>query len=684
MTSPNPDQTLIERGVSPGQTIEDIYLQIMGEQPETAAAIGAEWAQAAELLRGTAKGIQAAADSLADWRSPEARNAYLERNDQVVSEINRVADNTDLVASALDNLSKVMAEGQRQIQELMEEYRQAVAAARAAVESRDYLGLLSDDSLAQYQAQAEAVVRAEYSRRAQMLAAVLGAQYAPSTALMNAATFEVQALNAVAHPGAFGQEPPPLPQIGDTQGPPGPPQLDTTIQQTIVTVVDPPQTELHEIKGFLVEEQPNSDPPPQFQGDPQVTNSPVTDPPGYDGGQPPVAEPAPPPPPQFDGQPPDAAPPPATDPTPPPAVDPTPPPALGDGVTAPPAADSGAVAPPVAGVIRPPGLGLVGPALAGGRLGAPPGVGAGLNGGLPGGGGLAGSRPPAFGVLGPRPPGGLLPPGAQGLPPGMSAMPPGGLHPGGPPNQQRRQPDRPPPGTLGLPGGGVPGVPGAAPPAPGSPAAAERRTDPHRPTGVTSSPQIDQAFTPPLAGVNPPVLGDPQRRRERLGRDLPPALMRLLNGGKAPEVGTPPILANRHANRRLTYTEQREAAQRALRERARELARRSAAPASVFAADLAENAPPVLEARPTGDQPVGPVTEVPDALRTRPVAPAPDPHLAPVPPADLAARRLGGDPADVAAPDVAVWEVETPGGPVVAAERPPRRETEPPALGLRG
>jgi hypothetical protein len=98
-----------------------------------------------------------------------------------------------------------------------------------------------------------------------------------------------------------------------------------------------------------------------------------------------------------------------------------------------------------------------------------------------------------------------------------------------------------------------------------------------------------------------------------------------------------------------------------------------------------------------GPAPVDPsatrITEVPAALRAhQPVPSAIDRHLRPEPPADRTTRRVVPErpapaPAEqpAAATDQEAWEVETPGGPVVASEQPKRRRGDPPpTLGTRG
>lgn len=696
MTQPGPvspidTSTLLESGVLSGQTIEVIYQQIMGEQPGTAGALGHEWHRAAQALRSAAEGVKAAAASLADWQSPAAKNAYLSRNDQVVSEMEANAENAQLVSTALYNLAMVMREGQTVMQEMWDAYQQELAAAAQSIPNGfDPVGVAPDiETVMSHEgllAAAQAEVRAKYNERARLFAAALGAQYAPSIALLHAATFNVQKMDAVSHPGAFGVDLPPIVNQGG-----GPGNQGTGGQQRR----DPPQFQQATVEGRL-EQKPRVDPPPRFDSsfDGQLNQQQqgAAPPPEFGSGQPPGAEPAAPPP-EFDGGQPPAAeppvPPPAFDAAPPPAAPGVvPPPALGEGgVVAPPA--GGVVAPPV-GVIRPPGFGVGAPGPGTGRPGLPPGLVTppGSGNGAPGGGvARLGSPPP--GALGVRPPGTVLPPGFQGGPPG-SVMPPGG-YPGAPTNApqrpaaDRRNPNQP--GALGptLPGTGVPAVPGAPAPASAGP---DRRADGQRTAASSPVPGAGEAFTPPVGALSPPVLGDPERRRSsRSDRLLPPALARLLNGSAAPSVGTPPVLVNQHAaGPRLTYTEQREAARRARRERARELARRRATPTSVFAADLPEGAPTVLAGRPVAEEPPADLVEVPRALRVEAPVELPESQAAPVPPPDLATRRVTADGAAPARPaDLDVWEVDTPGGPVVAGERPPRREVEPPPrLGAQG
>lgn len=186
---------------------------------------------------------------------------------------------------------------------------------------------------------------------------------------------------------------------------------------------------------------------------------------------------------------------------------------------------------------------------------------------------------------------------------------------------------------------------------------------------------VPEAFLPPT-GLGPPVLGDPQQQRQRARPGGPveaPRSTRSRPGGRSVGDGTPPILANsRLTGPRPTHTERRANERLAHQERMR---RFREVVTSVFAKDLPEGTTPVLEGRPTaaGGSATERMVEVPPALRAIQLAIERNRlRRAAQPPADQATRRLVTE--GPTTPDD--WEVETPGGPVVAGEQRRQRRSD--------
>jgi hypothetical protein len=194
---------------------------------------------------------------------------------------------------------------------------------------------------------------------------------------------------------------------------------------------------------------------------------------------------------------------------------------------------------------------------------------------------------------------------------------------------------------------------------------------------------VPEAFLPP-SGSGPPVLGDPQRQRQRGrpgGAAEAPFALRRVRGGPTIDGGTPPILSNPHqTGPRQTHTQRRAAERLTHQERMKrfqEMLRSSA-----FAKGLPEGTAPVLEGQPaeaTGGAATAPIAEIPPALRALRQAAERNRRRRPSQPADRAARRpVTEQPATPAAeqPAASAWEVETPGGPVVAGKQRRQRRPE--------
>lgn len=230
-----------------------------------------------------------------------------------------------------------------------------------------------------------------------------------------------------------------------------------------------------------------------------------------------------------------------------------------------------------------------------------------------------------------------------------------------------------PPGSIPPPPGGIPNQPkqqgkvlgqrpGMTPPPGGQTRAPEAARQQKSAPGT----EVPQAFQPPPP-TSAPVLDNKQRKRTRpgSGKETPTA-----QETSTPGV-TPPVLANPHrgAGPTRTYSEQR--ADRRARRQQRQ---------AEIAAGVSTGTAPVLGGR--FDQKPEVTAEAPITLRGREqVAAAPDQHARPAVHADRTARRKA-EPVT----EQSTWEVETPGGPVVAGteEKQQKYRPEPPnALGAR-
>lgn len=228
-------------------------------------------------------------------------------------------------------------------------------------------------------------------------------------------------------------------------------------------------------------------------------------------------------------------------------------------------------------------------------------------------------------------------------PPNTITPPPGGV-----PNQQKPQ-------------GKVLGQRASQTPPPGAQGRADNQT---RPANTAGGMEAQQAFQPPPA-PNAPVLGNQKGKRTR------PGSAKEAPAGQpvTPPNATSPVLSNRHRGTQAkTYGEQR--AER------RAWTRRQDTPE--IATDVPTGTAPVLTGRFTPAQDRS--EAAPITLRGRELTPeVRDRHAPPEIHADRTAR------APQPAPEQSTWEVETPGGPVVASgSKEKQYRPEPPnALGAK-
>jgi len=691
------------------QTIESIHWQLQNERPDNASTLSGTYSMVHIRIGMIQNGIVSAYNGLGDWTSPEAKDAFRQRVSRTYWDLHHIAQKVDEVRAALSDLAQVMQNGQTDMQDLYDEYLEAMSAWDAAkladadivpgeytygvqdlfptvgeVEEqylgRRISGIMSAD---------RDVFKAEWDRRAQEKRDQIGGTYTDAIGKLAGSIPIVRVLDTHPHPEISSSDPlPALPTTapGPSPGTPGTPAPPAPAPAPVPGQLLPAQ--------MVLTPAPPVPPPPQNPG------------PGPGPGQAPGGPEAPP----------------APAPTAPTA------PALPGG--------PGAGGPAGAPGLLAPGLAPVTP----GGLGTSP-----TRGQAPTAPSLIAATPNAntlstaltgvpadpAAAIGPQPPGSVITSPASAdlasppaLPPGMG-MPPGMGRPapGMPNRQQPQRPGEPAqqrgPGTPAMPalpelpgqaGGMPPGLPsmpampgqaGRMPPGAGMPPGAQpptrnQRTQQPTQPGLPGIPATTpQAFAPPTTGA-PPVLGNPQQRRGQRQPGSPAEAPPAAPGSRRPgtsgiDGGTPPILSNlRYTGPRPTHTEQRDARRHARRERTRRLA-------ELLKSQLTKGIPtgtaPVLEGPAPVDPAANRITEVPPALRARQPTPRTDDrHTRPEPPADRTTRRVLPErpaPATAERPptttDQEAWEVETPGGPVVASDKPkPRRSNPPPTLGTRG
>ncbi|TCP53583.1 hypothetical protein EV191_104150 [Tamaricihabitans halophyticus] len=612
-------------------------------------------------------------------------------------------------ATALTGLSTVAAQGQEDMEELYSDYLAAVEEAEAKEAERDIMNyrlpmailikMFSNTILPYY----ETVdgVKDMYDNKARELADGLATEYEPYLSLLRSGQPRVfEAVNAIAHPGAFGMPLPPGFGAGGAPPAPPPPAFGGA----------PP-------------------PAPAFGGAPRMAGAP----PAFGGAG---AAPAAPRlgsamrsgaglPPGFDGGG-------ANAPGGPPGLDAAGAPAGGMPGGAPlgPGMILGGSQAGSGDAARHGQAGY--PAFAGGSpsAGGAPAFGGDMGSWVPDGGATSAAGPPAGllpGTFQPAP--GMAPPGppsTSSLPPSMPSVPPpsgrvadpppGGAAPPTPPNSVTAPPpptvpaDPPqpsvpaspeltntpnslplsememPPGTMMPPGMGMPPPPSGQPGQQGNGSGEQKGRHEY-----TSAPSVQAHFGSTSANLAPSVFGKGSGSvRGGSNREAPRSVKPDADNA------TSAVLANARATKRaMTASERRRATKQ---ERQRRQQRVEELRKSDFEADTAPSTAPVMEGRVAAG--AGPAAErtanvVPAALRTPDVRAG-----APVRKrgsadrsADRATRRGSTIPAStdesmpLPADPAATWEVENPGGPVVATE--PARQAKhakepPPSLGAPG
>jgi hypothetical protein len=676
--TPSPDDS--------GQNIQSIYNQIMNEQPGTADDRAFQFGNTAAMLANVQSQLRAQTQQLdVEWDSPNAKDVFVSNVGQTLAYLQVWEEAAQRTSSALYGLAAVMREAQADMRALWEEYQKEFNGAQA-----EYKYPKGEPVETKSKGEAQGEVDEQYNQKARELASRVAGEYTPYISKLSSGhAMRLDPLNAVAHPGAFGNNIPTMAPPGGA--PPGGGPAPTGAPSGGPTGA------------------PSGGPAPTGApkspgGGPAPTGAPKTP----SGGPAPTGAPAMP-----TGAPAPGAPPAVPVGSAPPGGAPPPP---GTGPTAPPVngmAPPGS-APMIPGAAGPllggagasmfkPGLnapGSPGVSAPGSPTGPPGGLGNGLNSpgvsppGLnaPAGGAQAPgtiSPPPGGGapnqprqqgkIIGGRPGGpqgtpGSAPPTPETggtNPPRSGSVPPGGGAPGTK-SSSSKSGQRTGPGSPGAPGFGAPdsGTSGSVPPGAGAPGSTGSRFGTPG-SGSTIRPETPEAFLPP-PNASPSVLGGDGKRRTRPGSraEAPPSGSGSTKRGGRSDV--PPVLSNPYrTGPAKTFTERQ-----AQRKQDRKKLQQKQALKSEFGTDLPLSTNPVLEGRVAREIDV--VAElgaqVPTALRNANKV-TPEESKAPKVHADRTPRRT--QPAEAPAPNQAAWEVKTPGGPVVNAEPEYRYREEP-------
>ncbi|WP_027931432.1 hypothetical protein [Amycolatopsis thermoflava] len=638
--------------------IELINKWIMGEQPGTTADRSQQWNNISQLLQNTADTLREQTRTLAEnWESPGAKEVFLSKVGETLAYLRVWQDAAIKNSVALYGLSNVMYEAQAEMKKLYTEYAYVTGALQWLADKPGTVAPNGQyvDIMPQRKVEEE---KEKYNQKARDLANRYIGEYAPYIAKLNAGRAKALSppLDAIVHPSAIGVDiptlPPPTPPGTPGANPPGVPNATPP-------GANPPGA-------------PDATPPNTSNGQPPGT------PPGDPNATPPTTNATPP-----------AATPPATPELVPPGTPPATPNVTPPGVTPP---DAPGVPPTAFGGVPP----LATPfAFNGGAGKVPPNAFSAnnLSPSLFSGAKTPPATPPTLGDVSLKnavgaPPGGLPPSMAQNslYPPGTITPPPGGQVPQTP--QQK------------APGENQPGIPSygeqsfndhlemeakavaqqataSTPPPPLPPGTSmpnSREVDKAAPPGGFADGGYTEqapAFQPPPTTA-PPVLENNTKRTRRGGSTTeapatPP-------GGLG--MGAPPVLSNPH----------RKPPQKTFTEKQRERPKRPVLPGmpgSEFAANLPTGTTPVFDGRFSAEEYVAaPAGEIPNVLQApTPVVVAPDRHAKPVVHADQA-KRVARKDEEAPVNDESVFEVETPGGPVVAAGEPDKRyrPAEPSAL----
>ncbi|GHE91996.1 hypothetical protein GCM10017786_25760 [Amycolatopsis deserti] len=670
-----------------GEGIESLYLAVVkGEQPGTTADRARQWGNVELMIQTVADNLREQTQTLADhWKSPGAKEVFLGKVGMTLAYLRQWQDAALHNSTALYGLSNTMYEAQAKMQALYDDYK---------AEKKDAMDNATHDMGAFYAAkvgtkpgdakdklEAGNKVTEKYDQQARKLAQTIANQYAPYIYKLEAAHGpKLEVLNAILHPEATGG---PRPPTLNAPGAPGTPP------------------------GGSPGAPPGSAPgaPGNAPNAPGHAPKAPGDSPAFNANNAPTENPA------FNGK---------EAPTAPPGPAPVAPTAPGPAPTAPNGITTTPPPPGNAPGIDPALLGLAGgaaPMLANGFTGGkapgapsfgnkgatpnlfsgkapanvPPTLG--LNTTPTSVPGTAPGTPPSFSQNGNLyPPGTITPPPGGQVPQQPQAKEPGGERPGAPTfdnalpfdehlsleassaYRQAMQSAPPAPPTaesaMGPNGSSAPPMPPGGQSPNGRDVQAGRRSGAPLMSDLSERPP---AFQPPPSTA--PVLNNDSKRNNRGGsaKEAPTGTRE----GLPPGVGAPPVLSNPHRKAPgKTFSEW-------MAERKRRKTQQGNRKQSEFAANLPMSTTAVFDGRYSAQEYVaGSAGEIPNVLQAPvPVVTAPDRHAKPVVHADRAQRVVRKDEKAPVA-DQAAFEVETPGGPVVAAgEREKRyRPAEPSAL----
>ncbi|GAB3579823.1 hypothetical protein GCM10027445_49100 [Amycolatopsis endophytica] len=653
---------------------------VEGEQPGTTADRATQWGNVQLMLQTVADNLREQTEALAEhWKSPGAKQVFLDKVGMTLGYLRQWQDAALHNSTALYGLSNTMYEAQARMQALYEEYK---AAKKDAMDNATHdMGAFYEAKVgtkpgnAQDKLEAGNKVTEDYDKEARKLANEIAGEYAPYIyKLQTARAPKLEVLNAILHPEVGGS---PRPPEFNAPGAPGAPP------------------------GGSPGAPGNAPGAPGAPGD--APNAPG-DSPAFSTKSAPTDAPTAPPgnAPTAPGNAPTAPAPPAT---PPPAAPTTPPP------TAPPPGNPPGINPALLGLAG--GAAPMMNAFNGGKAPTAPtfggnGTGPNLFSGkapnnAPSTLGLNNTPTPPPGAFNGKPPSfnqgnSLYPPGTITPPPGgqLPQQPQGkelsGNRPGAPTfnnslpfdehlnlqasSEFRQSVNSAPPVPPGAESMGVNGQ--SAPPMPPggqSPMGQNGRqmgTKPGAPLMGDFSGQAP-AFQPPPSTA--PVLNNDKQRANRGGsaKEAPAGTRE----GMPPGMGAPPVLSNPHRKAPAkTFSEWKA-------ERKRRKTQSGAGTQSEFAANLPVSTTQVFDGRYSAQEYVaGPANEIPNFLHApTPVVSAPDRHAKPVVHADRA-QRVARKDEKAPVTDQTAFEVETPGGPVVAAGEQEKRyrPAEPSAL----
>ncbi|ASR33809.1 hypothetical protein BAY61_01075 [Prauserella marina] len=223
-------------------TIEQIYDQIMGEQPGTASDRATQWYNVESMLFYLQSELFRQTDSLeANWESPAAKDAYLRKVGETLAHVEVWREAAAANHQGLAMLAGAMRSAQTKMEELWQRYQRALQDAtegplgdrQADLGRRDRVRASHKDSILGNSNKASNV-RWRYDQEARELISETADSYATSISkLETARARRMTPMNAILHPEAAGipidvppigsgPPPPAMPGAFNT-APPGPP-----------------------------------------------------------------------------------------------------------------------------------------------------------------------------------------------------------------------------------------------------------------------------------------------------------------------------------------------------------------------------------------------------------------------------------------------------------------------------